>query len=387
MTIQSEAVSNRKFACQLSDRRLGRTIRHMKQSIRLLIGIAAILAPAMFAAAQQQYSLTEDDAWTLQAEPDPSTPEGQLALAKQMLARNDADRALELATQWIDTHERHPLLPEAYLLRGDARYAQADYYEALFDYEYVARVHTGSDVFVRALEREYDIARKFATGTKRKLWGMPILNASDTAEELLIRIQERLGGSRLAEQAGMTLADFYFARGDMTLAAEAYELFIENYPRSEQVDKAKQRVIAAHLAQFKGPQFDPAGLYEARLRLREMKRFDPVTAEQIGAEAIMMRIDESDAVKSLTTAKWYLKTGDYVSAEFLIRTLVQTYPRSVAAADALRLVPDVLENLPENVRKSAPDYAAYRAAILGLEQETEDSESAPVTSTEPGASQ
>lgn len=369
----------------MSPGRLGRTIRRMERTLQSLFCAAVLLGPAMFAAAQQEYSLTEDDAWTLVTEPDPATPEGQLAIARQALARNDADRAVELATQWIDAHERNALIPEAYLLRGDARVAQNELYEALFDYEYIARVHTASDVFVRALEREYDIARKFAGGTKRKLWGLPILDASDTAEELLIRIQERLGGSRLAEQAGMTLADFYFNRGDMTLAAEAYELFIENYARSEQIDKAKQRLIASHLALFKGPQFDPAGLYEARLRLRQMKRFDPVTAEQLGADAILMRIDESDASKTLVTAKWYLRTGDYVSAEFLIRSLVQTYPRSVAAADALRLIPDVLAHLPENVRTTTPDYDAYRAAILGVEQASGEAEAAPAPEVEGAA--
>lgn len=354
--------------CKLSGRWVDRTIRRMRRSLQFLCGAALAAVSNGFASAQQTYSLTEDDAWTLVAEPDPATPEGQLAIARQTLARNDPDRTIELATRWIDTNERHPLLAEAYLLRGDARYAQGDYYEALFDYEYIARSFYGSDVFVQALEREYDIAQKFATGTKRKLWGMPIIDGSDTAEELLIRIQERLGGSRLAEQAGMTLGDFYFSRGEMTLAAEAYELFIENYPKSEQIDKAKKRLIASQLALFKGPQFDPAGLYEARVRLREMKRFDPVTAEQIGADAILMRIDESDAVKTFTTAKWYYNTGDYISAEFLIRNLVQKYPRSVAAADAMRMIPEVLENLPANVLQTVPDYDAYRAAILGIEQ-------------------
>jgi len=333
---------------------------------------------AVSATAQQTYSLTDDDQWTQVGEPDPATPEGQLALARQALARNAA--ALELASQWIDSHERHALVPEAYLLRGDAKAALGNEYQALFDYEYVARRYPGSDVFVPALEREYEIAKGYAEGRKRKLWGMRIVDATETAEELLIRIQERLGGSRLAEQAGMALADFYFRRGDMTLAVEAYDLFIENYPRSEQIDKAKRRLIYANLALFKGPEFDPAGLYEARLRLRELQRFEPVLAERIGAEAILTRIDEKDAEKLLTTARYYVRTGNYVSAEFTVRRLVKQYPLSVAATDALRMIPDILEKLPDNVIASAPDYAAYRKAILSqpAKQSAPDDAAPPV---------
>lgn len=332
--------------------------------ISKVLALVAALLPAVAASAQQTYSLTEDDEWTKVSEPDPATPAGQLALARQALARSNAARAEELASQWIDAHERHELIPEAYLLRGDARVAMGNEYRALFDYEYVARGFPASEQFVPALEREYEIARKYAEGMRRKLWGLRIVDASDTAEELLIRIQERLGGSQLAEQAGMTLGDFYFARGDMTLAAEAYDLFIENYPRSEQIDKAQRRLIYANLALFKGPEFDPAGLHEARLRLRDLQRYDPVLAEQIGAEAILNRIDEKDAEKLLTTARYYRRTGDYVAAEFTIRRLIRTYPLSVAATDALRMIPGIVEHLPQNILEQAPDYEAYRRALL-----------------------
>ena len=72
----------------------------------------------------------------------------------------------------------------------------------------------------------------------------------------------------------MTRADFYFARGDMDLAVEAYSLFIENYPRSERLNDARRRLIHAHMASFKGPQFDAAGLYEARELLLRFQATD-----------------------------------------------------------------------------------------------------------------
>ena len=151
-------------------------------------------------------------------------------------------------------HPKHPLLPEAYLLRGDSLKARRSYYKALFEYEFVAVSFTGSEAFVRALEREFEIAQLFAAGTKRKLWGMRIVDASNEAEELLIRIQERLPGSRLAEDAGMALGDFYFSRRKMDLAAEMYSLFIQNFPRSRRIAKARKRLIYAYLASFKGAQ-------------------------------------------------------------------------------------------------------------------------------------
>ena len=97
--------------------------------------------------------------------------------------------------------------------------AYREEYEALYDYEVVARTYTGSEVFVAALERELDIARRYANGEKRRLWGMRIASAESEAEELLIRVQERLPGSSLAEEAALLLGDFYFSRRQMDLAA------------------------------------------------------------------------------------------------------------------------------------------------------------------------
>ena len=129
------------------------------------------------------------------------------------------------------------------------------------------------------------------------------------------------------------------------------------------MDGARRRLIYAHLAGFKGPRFDAAGLYEARALLLRLKRQDPVTAEQIGADALLVRIDESDAEKLLVTAEWYLRTRDFIAAEMTIRRLVTKYPRTVATSRALRRMPRILRNLPPSVLAETPDYEAIRQGL------------------------
>jgi outer membrane assembly lipoprotein YfiO len=324
------------------------------------------------AAAQQRFTLTDEDQWKQTQAVDPATPEGQLAAAKAALAARHYARATTLASNWIERNERHAMLAEAYLIRADATAAGGDEYEALFDYEFIARSFPGSETFVTALQRELVIAKDYAGGKLRKLFGMRIIPAEDEAEEIFMRVQERMPGSRLGEDASMQLADFYFERRKMTLAAEAYSLFIENYPRSDQIDKARRRLIYSYLAQFKGPRFDARGLYEARARLNELKRLKPVEAERAGADALLIRIDESDAAKMLQTAQWYMRVGNPIAAEFTIRRLVKKYQRSVATTDALRLIPEIWSKLPESVRRQAPDYDALRAGILGVQKPEAD---------------
>jgi len=321
-----------------------------------------VLFSAAFATAQTTYRLDERDTWQATEQDEMTPAEAALERARRALASGRAERAATLATQWLERHENHPLAAQAHLIRADALFEQQEYYQSLFDYELIARRYTGSEVFVTALEREFEIARKFASGTKRKLWGMRIASAEQEAEELLIRIQERLPGSRLAEQAGIFLADYYFSNREMSLAKEMYSIFIENHPESKHLPRARRRLIYAYLADFKGPAFDASGLYDARALLQDLRRMQPLAAEQLNARGIMTRINEMDALKRLRTAQWYLKTGDPIAAELTLRRLIQRYPRTVAAGDAVALMQEqVLDMLPEPMRAELPDYKALRA--------------------------
>ncbi len=330
--------------------------------------LAAILAAAALAAgasAQQEFKLDENDRWKELDAPAPGSPAAVVRMARLALANGEPKRALALMDAWLERFPSDPLRPEALLTRADAKLALKEEFDALFDLEDIARKHPYSAAFIPALEREFEIARMYAGGLRRKFWGtFRWVNTDEDAQEILIRIQERLPGSALAEKAGMALADFYYDRRDMALAADAYDLFVQNYPRSLQADKARLRLIASYCAGYKGPEFDSKGLLEASGKLRELQALEPQLAKQVGADAILLRIYESEAEKRLTTANWYWQTNDPISAEREIRALVKKYPRSVATMQALRAVDQVLAQLPESVRKQAPDYAAIRAGLI-----------------------
>ncbi len=327
-----------------------------RRLLPLLPLVAALLAGPARPAAAQEYRLGEDDEWTRVRQADPGSPAAQLARVRAALADRSWDRAEFLATRWIEVHPDHPLTPEAYLIRGDALAGRGDLYDALFDYELLIRGYPGSDAFVRALEREYEIAREFLGGRKRKILGLRIASAVEEAEELLIRIQERLPGSRLSERAAITLADHYFAQRRMTLAAEMYAIFLRNHPRSVDTSKARKRLIAANLAAFAGPEFDASGLIEARTRIEELLVTDPAAVADLDTTAILIRIEESLAEKQLVTARWYARSGDPFSAERVLRRLVREQPRTAAAAEGARLALSMMDRLPARVRATAGVY-------------------------------
>lgn len=310
----------------------------------VLVGGAADQA----AYGQELYELSADG-WKQQATPDPQTPRGQMAAIRRALAaaadadsrgesrRSDrlAKEALALASTFIDEHPNDPLIPEAYLRRGDALVLLGRYYKSLFDYEFIAQAFPQSDVFFPTLEREYEVARLLINGQRIRFLGLPILSARSDGEELLVRIQERAPGSPIGEKASLALSDYYFDSGVMDQAAIAYELFLENYPQSTRKEWAMLRLIQANLARFRGPRFDTTGLIEARQRLEEYRLAFPAAADRIGAEALEVRIDESLALRDLTNAGWYETRGLRISAAVLYRRIIDEFPQTAAARTAV----------------------------------------------------
>jgi outer membrane protein assembly factor BamD (BamD/ComL family) len=149
----------------------------------------------------------------------------------------------------------------------------------------------------------------------------------------------------------------------MGLAADAYAIFIDRYPRSTEIPFARRRLIYSNIATFKGPQFDIVGLLEAKAELQQLASRRPAEAERIGAGALIQRIEESESNKMLTTAMWYFNEGDPIAAEYTIRKLVQRFPRSAACIHALNTIKPILAQLPETILAEAPDYQLLRTTL------------------------
>ena len=327
--------------------------------------LIAILASNFAIAAQDTYTL-EAGKWQQQEQADPDSPEGQLQTIRRSLAEDQAKLAETSATTWIENHPNHPQLAEAHLLRGDALAAQQHYFKSLFDYEHVIQVYPGSVQFNTALEREYEIAKLFHNGMRRRFLGMRILSGDPEAEEILIRIQERSPGSKTAERASLTLGDFYFKRSQMNNASQAMRLFLSNYPDSRFRERAILRLIQSHLATFRGPKFDATGLLEAEYWLKQLEKEFPVSAGRLGAQALRIRVDESLALKTYYAGQWYERVDQHVSAVYIYQKLIEDHPQTVAAQAAMQRLQALQAPGDYQSEPGDPDIVPVNAKSLKL---------------------
>ena len=313
----------------------------MTRCVLALIVCACAFVCAPGALAQSRTYTLDEGGWVEGEAPEPGSDAARLAEARALLAEGRAGAAEALLTEFIREYEtsRNPLLPQAYRLRGDARTKRGDEFKALYDYEAVVQSFPGSEEVAIAVEREFEIAQRYASGMRKKWLGLRVEPAGDIAIEIYIRTQERLPGSALAEQAAIALADYYFDRRDWPFATEAYDLYLLNFPQGPNAIKAQKRRIYAEIAGYGGPARDTRPLIEARERIRRFSRLYPAEAEASGLnEELIDRVDESLAEQMLVTSKWYLRVKDNPSARYTLRRLVEKYPTTLAAREGMSLM-------------------------------------------------
>lgn len=304
----------------------------------IVFPVFALVFAAGIASAQPKTYELVDGRWVL-AESQPVVQgDPNLVMARERLARGSDDAAVAMLDEWFEKNPdpRGSMVPEALILRGDAHLAGGDEYRALLDYERVARDFSGTDALPIALERELRIANLYLNGLRVKMWGMfRIDSGRPLAEEIIIRINERLPGSRLAEQALLDLADYYYRERELRQAADTYDVFLKLFPSSDKRQIAMQRRLYANIAKFKGPQYDASSLIEAQVQIEEYAAEFPAQAREKGLDdALTARLQESLAAEMLETARWYLRVDDPVSARLTLNRLVRAHPRTQAAIDA-----------------------------------------------------
>jgi hypothetical protein len=300
-----------------------------------------LVACAAAGAQQTEYRLDESGEWVQTSAPEPGSDAARIAEARRLLAEEKPGRARRLLSEWIEEHKftDSPFLADAYVLRGDAKTMDGDEYQALYDYELVAKEFQGSTAFVRALEREMEIAIRYLGGMKRRWLGMRIFGAKGEGEELLVRVQERMPGSALAERAGFELIRYYYRKRDLVMAAEMSSVFMHNFPRSQYRVRALEYRIKSNVGLFAGPEYDGAYLIEARLLIKLFVDDFPAEAERTGmGDAMLARLDESAAAQLLVNARWYLRQGDEAAARYTLAHLVRQHGLTVSASRAYQMM-------------------------------------------------
>lgn len=311
---------------------------------RVALFFMCVLLLAGVAAAQRAELELSREGWEAARDSEPiDEDEAYIREAWAVLLGGEPARAKRMLTTWLreNNARANQWTPLALLVRGDAKVALGDEYDALYDYEQISLNHAGSPEFVKAAERTLEIAVDYIEGKRRKFLGLRISSARRDGEEFLVRIAERLPGSQLAERAMLELGAHYRRTGEYGLARTVYGTFLEAFPTSTFYRVVLLARIEATFAQYNGPQYDGSGLIETEELLDVYEARYPGDLEvRAELDALRVRINESQGQQLLGMGRVYLLRNEKASARYVFRRLLSDFPRTTAAQEALDILRD-----------------------------------------------
>ncbi|MCH7525936.1 MAG: outer membrane protein assembly factor BamD [Planctomycetes bacterium] len=288
------------------------------------------------------------ESWIALPRPEPGTAAGDLAIARSLFADGAYKKAKKAAGKWLNRYgDEHEEYPAAVLLLAQAKKARRNYHAAHETLQELLSDFRGTGYAEEALVEDFNIAEVFLSGVRRKLWGMRLLKADETGLEILDRISTDYDGTAIAEKAIKTKADYFYRRGDFSLAELEYARLVREFPQSRYTRYAMRRSADAALASFGGVCFDDAPLIEAEERFKlYMERF-PGAAQQEGVGLRLNEIREKRAAKELEIGRYYERAKQHAAAVFYYRSAMENWPESIAAnkaASALESISDFTES-------------------------------------------
>lgn len=272
-----------------------------------------------------------------------------LRRAAALIDAGDGRRAFR---QLADRFESQPqaAYPDAALwLAANALIADGRRIKAFYYLDQLMDEHSESPLYYNAALKQYEIAESYLQNRSDRWFFIP-LRRYDEAVEMLFRVQQRLPGSPLAEQALKRSGDFYFARRDYDFAEDAYGVFIDRFPRSSIIPAVRLKQAYANVLQYDGPRYDSTALLDAGTQLRQFAAEHPEMAQQQNVPRLLAWIDEQLARKLMIEADYYRRTGEPEATRLLLSQVAAQYPDTSQARQARgRLILDPPSTRPAPV--------------------------------------
>jgi outer membrane assembly lipoprotein YfiO len=328
----------------------------IRRSLILASWVLVLAGPAFCAPAQYEW---KDGQWVKAVPAAKGTPEGEVALMRQYVdeGKSKSADAVKLANAFIKERADSPYRQDMMLLAGEAEISRGHYFQAYEWYEKLLDQFHGGEYYERALLREFFVAEQFLAGKKRLTLAIFWVPAEDDGLDILRRIAEHVPGTDLAEKAMLRIGDYHFGRMEWPAAADAYDAYLQLFPRSYRAQYAMLQAATALYNSYRGSEYDDTALIEAQQRFTAFAQRYPAPAAKANVSFTLGQITLNLAAKRLETGRFYERTGHPQAAVYYYKSVQRDYadtPSGAAARDMLARQPAAAVVAPKPAPPTAP---------------------------------
>lgn len=331
-------------------------MKSLLAAISLCTATAVCVPVAGFAAAVYR----PGEGWTTESEegePVAGSANEQLRKAEEYEAEGNVEKAADAYRGLLRKYPDAIYAAKIQLKIGQLLEATGDYEAAFKAYgEYIKKYPRGES-FDAAVSGQFNIARLFLEGERRKLFGVKTFPSMVRTQEMFEEILKNAPYSKVAAPSQFYIGQALEKQAKPEEALEAYQKVITNYPNDPIAADAQYQIGYVWYVQSRGGSQDP----KAKERAREA--FEDFIARYPDSEKVAQAKDNIQTLSSARTenllgiAQFYDKQKQYKAAVIYYNDVIKTQPGSPESEIAKKRIDELVDLVGEDALRAGPEKA------------------------------
>lgn len=324
----------------------------------LAVSLFAAVAFACVPRADAEVVYRKGEGWSNEspagADPIEATASEQLRKAEEFEKSGDSKRALGAYRGLVRKFPTSGAAAKAQFKAAEMTERTGDYDRAFNAYgDYLTKYPKGDD-FDRAVEAQFNIAKRFLDGEKKRLLGMKTLPSMARAQQMFEAIVRNAPFSKYAPQAQFYTGEALEKQGKDTDAIVAYQAVLSRYPGDPIGADAQYQIGFVHLKNSRGA-YDRVAANKAREAFEDFVARYPTSEKVPQAQENLKALSGRATVSSLNTAKFYDKQKNYKAAVIYYNDVIKQQAGTPDAEFATKRIAELKGKFGEDTLRAGPE--------------------------------
>lgn len=249
-------------------------------------------------------------------------------------------------------------------IASQAQFKIAELYEKTGDPErafktygkYIANYPRGKE-FDTVVEHQFNIAKAFLGGERRKLMGVKTFSSMERAQKMFEEIVKNAPYSKFAPLAQFNIGMALEKQRNYPEAVAAYQLAVDKYPNDDVAANAQYQIGYVQLYLIETGSNDQAARTKARDAFEDFLVRYPQSEKAAQARENVKKLSGRDLHKNLEVARFYEKTKNYKAAVIYYNDVIQTDKGSNEGKEAQKAIERLKQNVGVDALRSGPESA------------------------------
>lgn len=286
-----------------------------------------------------------------------SSASAELKKAEGLEASGDLESALATYRRIVKANSLTASAPKAQFRIGKLLEQKGDYKAAYAAYaEYTSRYPRGGD-FDGVIQAQFNIAKLYLDGRKKKILGVPISPSFQTAQEQFEGIVKRAPFHRLAPLAQFNVGQALEKQGKPVEAIAAYQEVIVRYPGDPVADDAQYQMGYVQYRETQQGSNDQLARLRAKEAFEDFVNRYPGSEKSPQAKENIKAIGSADIKGTLDIAKYYDKTKNYRAAVVYYNEVIRIAPGTPESDTSRKRVDELRSLVGADVLRTGPERA------------------------------